>query len=56
MEHSLVDEFHFWMFPVIAGEGARLLDGFVDMTHLKLENVTQFKSGIVVLTYAGKKS
>jgi dihydrofolate reductase len=54
MEQGLVDEFHFWMFPVVAGSGERLLDGIIDMTHLKLVNTTPFKSGIVVLTYAPK--
>lgn len=53
MEHGLVDEFHFWLFPVVAGGGDRLLDG-LDITHLKLEETTQFASGIVVLTYVPK--
>lgn len=53
IEHRLVDEFHFWMFPVIAGQGDRLLDG-LDTTHLSLVETTRFGSGIVVLTYAPK--
>lgn len=53
MEHGLVDEFHFWLFPVVAGGGDRLLDG-IDVTHLKLAETTQFESGIVVLTYVPK--
>jgi dihydrofolate reductase len=47
MEHGLVDEFHFWVFPVLAGSGHRLLEGF-DTTHLKLLNTSTFRSGIVV--------
>jgi dihydrofolate reductase len=47
MEHGLVDELHLWVFPVIAGGGERLFDGF-DRTHLKLLDATTFASGIVV--------
>lgn len=54
LEHRLVDEYHFWMFPVIAGSGQRLLDGF-DTTHLNLVKTTPFTSGIVVLTYTPKE-
>jgi dihydrofolate reductase len=50
MQHNLIDEFHFWLFPVVAGSGQRLLDG-VETTHLKLADTTTFRSGIVVLTY-----
>ncbi|MEV4060051.1 dihydrofolate reductase family protein [Nonomuraea dietziae] len=53
LEHRLVDEYHFWMFPVIAGGGERLLDG-IDTTHLKLVKSTPFASGVIVLTYAPK--
>jgi dihydrofolate reductase len=53
IERNLVDEFHFWFFPIVAGSGERLLDG-LDVTHLKLVNTTPFASGIVVLTYAPK--
>jgi dihydrofolate reductase len=53
LEHRLVDEYHFWIFPVIAGRGQRLLvDG--PLTHLQLVDTTPFASGIVVLTYAPK--
>jgi dihydrofolate reductase len=51
MEHNLVDEFHFWLFPVAAGAGQRLFDG-IDPTTLSLIETTRFNSGIVVLTYA----
>ncbi|MGH3387051.1 MAG: dihydrofolate reductase family protein [Nocardioidaceae bacterium] len=49
----LVDEYHFWVFPVIAGKGDRLFDGF-DLTHLDLVRTTPFTSGIVVHAYAPK--
>ena len=53
MPNNLVDEFHFWLFPVAVGRGDRLLDG-IDMTHLKLAGTTTFTTGIVVLRYEPK--
>jgi dihydrofolate reductase len=53
LRHNLVDEYHFWVFPVIAGSGQRLFDG-VDATHLRLVRQTAFRSGIVVLVYGPK--
>jgi dihydrofolate reductase len=53
LEHDLVDEFHFWIFPVLVGAGQRLLEG-LDLTHLNLLETTRFGSGIVVNTYAPK--
>jgi dihydrofolate reductase len=53
MAHNLVDEFHFWLFPVAVGSGQGLFDG-IDVTHLNLVDTTTFESGIVVLTYAPK--
>jgi dihydrofolate reductase len=50
---NLVDEYHFWLFPVVAGTGARLFEG-LDLTHLNLVDTTRFRSGIVVLKYAPK--
>jgi dihydrofolate reductase len=47
MEHGLVDEFHFWVFPVLAGGGQRLIEG-IDTTHLRLVDASVFSSGIVV--------
>lgn len=53
LAHNLVDEFHFWIFPVVAGSGDRLFDG-LDLTHLELLDSTRFKSGIVVNVFASK--
>lgn len=54
LEHKLVDEYHFWLHPVIGGgDGYRLGDGF-DVSHLKLVDQTTFTSGLVVLVYAPK--
>ncbi|MFD7548242.1 dihydrofolate reductase family protein [Streptomyces sp. NPDC059578] len=50
LEHKLVDEYQFWMFPVIAGRGERILDG-VSTAHLKLKSTTTLASGVVLLTY-----
>ena len=49
---GLVDELHLWVFPVIAGEGGRLLEG-LPITHLALQETTRFSSGVVVLRFAG---
>ena len=53
LEHNLVDEFHFWVFPVAAGSGDRLFDGIAS-TALSLVNTATFASGIVVHTYGPK--
>ena len=53
LANRLVDEYHFWLFPVLAGSGTRLIDG-IDVTHLQLLESTRFGSGIVVNPYAPK--
>lgn len=53
--NGLVDEFHFWYFPVIVGAGKHLFEGAgFDTTHLKLAEVNQFGSGIAVHVYVPK--
>ncbi|MGI5147314.1 dihydrofolate reductase family protein [Plantactinospora sp. CA-294935] len=55
VQHGLVDEFHFWYFPVIVGAGKHLFEGAgFDTTHLKLADVDRFDSGIVVHIYVPK--
>jgi len=53
LQHRLVDEYHFWIFPVVIGGGQHLLEG-LDTTHLKLLRTMTFNSGITVNTYAPK--
>jgi dihydrofolate reductase len=50
LEHKLVDEYHLWIFPVVAGGGQRLFDGHAT-AHLQLVDTTVFASGIVVGVY-----
>jgi hypothetical protein len=53
MEQQLVDEFHFWLCPIVAGRSTqRLFDDIETTTKLKLVQTTPFKTGLVVLTYA----
>lgn len=52
LEHKLVDEYHFWVFPLVVGEGERLFEGV--RTDLELVDTTTFGSGIVVGKYAPK--
>ena len=44
LEPGLIDELHLWVFPVVAGQGDRLLDG-LDLTHLELIDSTTFAVG-----------
>jgi dihydrofolate reductase len=53
LEHGLVDEFHFWVFPVLAGSGQRLIDG-IEPTHLELVDTTTFATGVVIHVCAPK--
>ncbi|NUS45012.1 MAG: hypothetical protein HOQ24_15150 [Mycobacteriaceae bacterium] len=54
IEHNLVDEFHFWMFPVIAGGGGHMPLESLHVSHLELLDQKTFKTGIVVLVYGPK--
>jgi dihydrofolate reductase len=53
LAQGLLDELHFWVFPVLAGAGDRLIEG-IETTHLELVETTRFGSGIVVLVYTPK--
>jgi dihydrofolate reductase len=54
LENKLVDEYHFWIFPVVA-DGETMFQGQgLDITHLELLDSTTFKSGIVVHKLAPK--
>ena len=50
LEHRLVDEYLFWLFPVIAGSGERLYDG-IDKMEFDLIDVKRLENGILGLTY-----
>jgi len=55
IQHNLIDEFHFSIFPIAVGSGKRLFDG-IDTSHLKLKltGTTTFSNGSVILTYVPK--
>ncbi len=50
LEHRLVDEYLFWLFPVIADSGGRLYDG-IDTTDFDLIDVKRLENGILGLTH-----
>ena len=49
----LIDEFHFWIMPVVAGSGRRLFED-VDTSglRLRLTGERSLENGSVILTYA----
>jgi dihydrofolate reductase len=53
IELGLVDEYHFVVHPIVAGEGRRLLEGvgLPEKLQLKLVDSKIFKSGCVALHY-----
>ena len=54
VEHGLIDEFHFWIFPVVAGTSDSMFEG-LPLTHLQLLDTTTFASGVVVHVYGPKR-
>lgn len=54
LEHKLVDEYHFWVFPVLADGDQLFAESELGINHLELLGTTTFKSGIVVHKLAPK--
>jgi dihydrofolate reductase len=52
VRHHLIDEFHLWIMPVVAGSGRRLFED-VDTSglHLRLTGERSLRNGSVILTY-----
>ena len=52
LRDHLIDEFHFWIMPVVAGAGQRLFED-VDTSglYLKLTHERRLENGSVILTY-----
>jgi dihydrofolate reductase len=49
--HDLVDEYRFWIHPIVLGGGKRLFaDGF-DKSSLELVDVKSFSTGVGIVTY-----
>jgi dihydrofolate reductase len=48
---GLIDEYHFVVHPIIAGQGRKLFDGINLQAQLKLVGSTPFKSGAIALRY-----
>lgn len=48
--HTLVDEFHLLVYPIVLGKGLRLFkDGTI--TNLELVDTKTYSTGVVLLTY-----
>ena len=57
MQHDLIDEYRFWVNPIVLGSGKRLFpDG--SKTEFRLVDNTTFSTGVVILAYqlVGKES
>jgi dihydrofolate reductase len=49
LEHDLIDEFRFWVYPVVRGSGTRLFGGGT-RADLELVETREFGAGFTVLT------
>lgn len=49
LAHDLIDEFHFWVYPVVRGSGTRLFGGGAS-ADLHLVETRAFGAGLAVLT------
>jgi dihydrofolate reductase len=50
-DHDLVDEYKFWVHPIVLGGGKRLFAEGFDKTELVLVDTLPLKTGVVILTY-----
>ncbi|MNI16558.1 hypothetical protein D3C73_698940 [compost metagenome] len=51
MQHNLIDEYRFMVFPVMLGSGKRLFKDGNEPKTLKLVHTKVLQSGVVELTY-----
>lgn len=51
IKEGLIDEFHFYVNPVVLGKGEHIFGDLNDFMKLKLKNSVRFDSGNVMLTY-----
>lgn len=54
IKNGLVDEFHFYINPVVLGKGVHVFDQIDNFQQLKLKNSITLDSGILALTYEPK--
>jgi dihydrofolate reductase len=55
MQHALIDEYQFWVYPVVVGGGTRLF-GDGSSVIVKLVDTRMFSAGAAVLTYQPVRS
>ncbi len=51
MQHDLIDEYRFWVNPIVLGGGKRLFRDGNSTTTLRLVGTTTFSTGVVTLAY-----
>jgi dihydrofolate reductase len=56
MRENLIDDYHIWVHPVIAGGGPSLFRSTTEVPPLRLVDVTVFSSGVVVHSYQAKEA
>jgi dihydrofolate reductase len=51
MRHDLIDEYRFWVHPVVVGGGARMFESGLDTADMRLVDTRICSSGVVILSY-----
>jgi dihydrofolate reductase len=51
MRYDLIDEYRFWVHPVVVGGGARMFEPGLDHADLRLVDTRICSSGVVILSY-----
>jgi dihydrofolate reductase len=52
MRLGIIDEYILWIHPVMLGTGKPLFSKTKDITNMRLSNVQQFNSGVILLHYS----
>jgi dihydrofolate reductase len=51
LQHSLIDEYRLWIFPLVVGPGKRLFSGGTIPAGLRLVDTKTSTTGVVIATY-----